>query len=177
MQCDLRILDAAGSVAAPRDVGEIFMRPHEAGPTYEYIGAEPARMTDDGFGSVGDLGYVDDEGYLYSVDRRADMIVSGGANVYPAEVEAALAEHERVLDVVVIGLPDDDWGKRVHAIVVTTDHTVQLTDAELDTHVRGRLSAYKAPKSYEFLPQLPRNEAGKIRRSALIAERSQGRTK
>jgi bile acid-coenzyme A ligase len=157
-------------------VGEIFMRPHGAGPTYAYIGSPPAKGTPDGFTSVGDLGWVDAEGYLFLADRRVDLIITGGANVYPAEVEAALTEHPSVGDVAVIGVPDEDWGKRVHAVIQPRDPGDPPTVAALDAHCRERLASYKIPKSYEFVAQLPRDDAGKLRRSGLVAEREVGWT-
>jgi bile acid-coenzyme A ligase len=169
--CDLRILDEEGSDLPPGEVGEIFMRPHSAGPTYEYIGSPPAKATPDGFTSVGDLGWVDGEGYLFLADRRVDLIITGGANVYPAEIEAALTEHAGVGDVAVIGVPDEDWGKRVHAVIQGRDLTNPPAVAALDTHCRERLASYKIPKSYEFVSQLPRDDAGKLRRSGLVTER------
>ena len=171
--CDLRILDEQRVEAPAGEVGEIFMRPHASEPTYEYIGSKPATTTADGFVSVGDMGWVDDEGYLFLADRRTDLIITGGANVYPAEVEATLTEHPGIADVAVIGLPDDEWGKRVHA-VVQIDGPIAV-DA-LDAHCRERLASYKVPKTWEIIDTLPRDEAGKIRRSAMVAERSQVRT-
>ena len=141
------------------------------GPTYEYRGAPPAKTTADGFVSVGDLGWLDDDDYLYIADRRADMIVSGGANVYPAEVEAALSEHPAVADMAVIGLPDEEWGRRVHAVIESADRRAPASIDELRRHCRERLTAYKVPKSYEFVDRLPRTEAGKINRSALTEAR------
>src|SRR5690606_3157498 len=115
---EIRILDTEGDDLPAGEVGEIYMRqPEITVRTFEYVGAEPPKVTDDGFTSIGDLGWLDEDGYLYVADRRVDMIVSGGANVFPAEVEAALSEHPAVHDVVVIGLPDPEWGRRVHAIV------------------------------------------------------------
>lgn len=169
--CDLRILDEDGVELAVGEVGEIFMRTWQAGPTYTYIGSPPAKTTPDGFSSVGDLGWVDAEGYLFLADRRTDLIISGGANVYPAEVEAALTEHPSVGDVAVIGIPDDDWGKRVHAVIQWRDDVGVVNEFELREHCRVRLASYKTPKTWEFVEQLPRDEAGKIRRSALVAER------
>ncbi len=145
----------------------------ETGPTFDYVGAPPLRSTPDGFYSIGDLGSVDEDGYLYIADRRTDMIVTGGANVYPAEVEAALGEHPAVADVVVVGIPDDEWGRRVHAIIQPRDAHDPPDQHELNAHVRERLVNYKAPKTYEFLSDFPRNEAGKIRRAQLAAEREQ----
>lgn len=168
---DLKILDDTGNEVPVGSVGEIFMRPHEPGPTYAYIGAEPVKMTEDGFGSVGDLGYVDELGYLYSSDRRSDMIISGGANIYPAEVESALTQHPDLLDVAVVGLPDDEWGSRVHAIVVPVDFDLPPAESELEGFAKKHIAASKVPKSWEIVRSLPRNEAGKLRRSALAQER------
>jgi bile acid-coenzyme A ligase len=170
--CDLRILAEDGGECATGEVGEIFTRPWQPEPTYAYIGSSPAKSTADGFISVGDMGWVDAEGYLFLADRRTDLIISGGANVYPAEVEAALTEHPGVADVAVIGLPDDDWGKRVHAVVQLRAGHDGLNESALSEHCRARLASYKAPKTWEFVDQLPRDEAGKLRRSALVAERA-----
>lgn len=166
----LRILDEHQRDLPPGEVGEIYMWT-ERGPTFNYVGAPPLKSTPDGYYSIGDLGSVDEDGYLYIADRRTDMIVTGGANVYPAEVEAALGEHPDVADVVVVGVPDDEWGRRVHAIVQPRDPTAPPSVEELNAHVRERLVNYKAPKTYEFLSELPRNEAGKVRRTQLAAER------
>lgn len=171
---ELRILDENGQDLPPGEVGEIFMRRiGAAGPSYEYVGSNPAKSTPDGFMSVGDLGWLDGEGYLYLADRRVDMIISGGVNIFPAEVEAALSEHEAVGDVAVIGIPDPEWGRRIHAIIQPRDPANPVTIQELDRHCRERLTTYKVPKSYEFMEQLPRSSAGKIRRSELMAEREQ----
>ncbi len=171
---ELKILDEEGRELPPGQVGEIYLRPHKAtGPTYRYIGAPPAKTTPDGFISVGDMGWVDADGYVFLADRRIDMIISGGANIYPAEVEAALTEHAQVADVAVIGIPDDEWGKRVHAVIQPRDPMCPPSVRELDRHCRERLAAYKVPKSYEFVGELPRQPSGKILRSAMVAERQQ----
>ncbi|HEX9889848.1 MAG TPA: AMP-binding protein [Nitriliruptorales bacterium] len=172
--CDLKILGEDGQELPVGEVGEVFTRPHAKGPTYRYIGSEPTRHTDDGFHSVGDLGWVDEDGYLFLADRRVDLIITGGSNVYPAEVEAALTLHPGVGDVAVIGIPDDDLGKRVHAIVAPADHGDPVTQDQLDAHVRSHLAGYKAPRTYEFVQDFPRDDAGKIRRSQLAAERAEG---
>lgn len=174
---DIRLLDFAGNVAATGEVGEIYLRMKgPAVPTHEYIGSPPAKTTPDGLTTMGDLGWLDGEGYLYIADRRVDLIITGGANVYPAEVEAALSGHPGVGDVVVIGVPDVEWGKRVHAIVQPADPAQPPTVAELDRHCRDRLAAYKVPKTYEFTDSFLRSEAGKVRRSTLVAERESGWT-
>ena len=172
--CEMKILDELGNEVPAGEVGEIFFRPLKRRPTYYYIGSSPAKSTPDGFASVGDLGWVDEDGYLHLADRRVDLIITGGANVYPAEVEAPLTEHPAVMDVVVIGVADEEWGRRVHAIVVPRDPSDPPPIRDLDTFCRERIAVYKVPKSYEFTPELPRDGAGKIRRAALVEERSRG---
>jgi bile acid-coenzyme A ligase len=162
----MRILDTDGNELPAGEVGEVFMRP-SGGPTYHYIGAE-ARVRD-GWESIGDLGWMDQDGYLYLADRRADLILSGGSNVYPAEVEAALEEHPLVLSCAVVGLPDDDLGQRVHALVQLSD---AVTDDELRRHLAERLVRYKIPRSFERVDEPVRDDAGKVRRSALREERA-----
>lgn len=171
--CELKILDEDMNKLPPGEVGEIYMRT-ERGPTFSYVGAAELKATADGFRTIGDLGWVDEDGYLYITDRRTDMIVSGGSNIYPAEVEAALSEHPDVADSIVVGVPDDEWGRRVHAIIQPRDVQRPPAAAELDAHMRERLVNYKAPKTYEFLPELPRNEAGKVRRTEIAAARESG---
>jgi bile acid-coenzyme A ligase len=173
--CELRILDEQGNDLPPGEVGEIFTRPTLTdGPTFTYVGGATIRSTPDGFYSVGDLGWVDAEGYLYIADRRVDLIITGGANVYPAEVEAALHDHPAIADLAVVGVPDEEWGKRVHAIVQPADPAHPPAVTELDAWARARITSYKVPKTYEIVDELPRNEAGKIRRSALADARESG---
>jgi bile acid-coenzyme A ligase len=156
----------------PGALGEIFMRPAGGpGSTYRYVGAEP-RRTPDGFESVGDMGWLDADGYLYLGDRRSDMILCGGRNVYPAEVEAALQEHPAVRSACVIGLPDEDLGQRIHALVELAN---EVPDQALREHLAERLVAWKLPRSFERVPGPLRDEAGKVRRSALRAERMAAR--
>lgn len=163
---EIRILDESGKELPPGEIGEVWIKP--ARRTFAYRGADPRENGD--FVSVGDMGWVDADGYLYIADRRTDMIISGGANIYPAEVEGALLEHPAVQDVAVIGLADDEWGRRVHAIIEPVDD-VELSTEELERHCRERLAPYKLPRSWEFIPELPRDPSGKIRRAALRAER------
>ena len=121
---EIRILDAGTKPLGPGEHGEIYLRaPMSAGSRY-VGGAPPLPSTEDGFRSAGDIGYLDEDGYLYIVDRRVDMIITGGANVFPAEVESALAGHPGIADVVVIGLADPQWGRRVHAVVQLADGAV-----------------------------------------------------
>jgi bile acid-coenzyme A ligase len=174
MMSDLLILGPDGESLAPGQVGEIFMRARFAtGQPYRYLGAEPARTARDGYHSVGDLGWVDEAGYLYPADRRTDLIITGGANVYPAEVEAALLEHPSVRDAAVIGLLDPDWGKRVHAVIELEPGQTRPRPDQLEQHCRERLARYKVPKSYHFVDRLPRDEAGKLRRGSLLADHTE----
>ena len=165
----MRVLNAEGQDCAPGEIGEIYFLP-EAGrnATYHYIGAD-AKLSGE-WESLGDLGRMDADGYLYLVDRRTDMILSGGANIYPAEVEAALDGHEEVLSSAVVGLPDEDLGQRVHAIVQRREGST-LSTAELLAHVERHLARYKVPRSVEFVTTPLRDDAGKVRRSALRDER------
>jgi bile acid-coenzyme A ligase len=164
----IRILDPeSGRDLPPGEMGEIYMLPAGGpGSTYRYLGAEP-RAISGGWESVGDMGYVDEDGYLYLGDRRTDMIVTGGRNVYPAEVEAALEEHPGVRSSCVVGLPDDDLGSRVHALVEASE---PIPAEALRAHLEERLVPYKIPRSVEFVNQPLRDEAGKVRRSTLREE-------
>jgi bile acid-coenzyme A ligase len=165
-----RILDDAGTDLPAGEVGEIYLRWNEQTDTsFEYSGEASARRTPDGYSSLGDLGWLDEEGFLFLADRRTDMIISGGANIYPAEVEAALSEHGDIVDVAVIGVPDPEWGSRVHAIVQLGPAPVPPTGDDLREHCRQRLAAHKVPKTFEFTDLLPRSAAGKLRRGALRA--------
>jgi bile acid-coenzyme A ligase len=159
------VLRADGSECRPGEIGEIYMMPSSGqGTTYRYIGAEmPA--TGDGWETLGDLGSLDEDGYLYLADRKTDMIVTGGENVYPAEVEAALDAHPAVRSSAVIGLPDDDLGQRIHAIVDAAG--ASLSEEALTAHLERHLVRYKLPRSFEFVTEVLRDDAGKVRRSAL----------
>ncbi len=168
---EIQILDAAQNPVPVGDYGDVYMRSPATGG-YDYLGgADLLPTTVDGFGTAGDMGRLDAEGYLYLADRRVDMIVTGGANVFPAEVEAVLSEHPAIADAVVVGLADPQWGRRVHAIVVRAPDSQALSEADVIAFVKGRLASYKAPKTVEFLSELPRTAATKISRSALVNER------
>lgn len=166
---EMKVLDEDRKEVPPGTVGEIYMRSSTGAETYKYIGAEAKRI-DDGWESLGDLGWVDEDGYVYLSDRLGDMILSGGANIYPAEVEGAIEEHDAVETSAVIGLPDEDLGNKVHAIVqLASGHSV--TDDDLQAHLAERLVRYKIPRTFEYVTEAVRDDAGKVRRSALRAER------
>jgi len=167
--CEMKIVDDNGNTLPPGEVGEVFMRPI-AGPgtTYRYIGAEAKSMAG-GWESLGDMGSMDADGYLYLSDRQTDMILSGGANIYPAEVEAAIDAFPGVRSSAVIGLPHEDLGNYVYAIVDAPAGVVSK-DALL-AHLAERLVRYKLPRTIEFVTEPLRDDAGKVRRKSLRAER------
>ena len=167
--CEMIIVDESGNKLPPNEIGEVFMRPKTGqGSTYRYIGAE-AKAIDGGFESIGDMGYFDTDGYLYLADRQTDMILSGGANIYPAEVEAAIDAYPGVRSSAVIGLPHEDLGSYVYAIVDAPANDVN-TEALL-AHLQERLVRYKIPRTIEFSAQPLRDDAGKVRRKSLRQER------
>lgn len=168
---EVRILDQQCRPVDRGELGEIYLRsPMSAG--YRYLGGAPLLpSTPDGFRTAGDIGHVDEDGYLYIADRRSDMIITGGANVFPAEVECALAEHDGIADVVVIGLADSEWGRRVHAVIQLADSTTPLTEQDVIKYAKARLAAYKVPKTVEIVDQIPRTAATKVNRSAMVEAR------
>ena len=153
------------------EIGETFRRFQGAPAQYRYLGSKPIETVDGDFASVADLGYLDADGYLFLADRRVDQIITGGANVVPAELETVLTQHSGVRDAAVIGLKDDDLGRRVHALVEPANPDAPPTHEELDAYLRLQLTPYKLPRGYEIVVALPRDEAGKIRRSKLRDER------
>lgn len=170
---EIKIVTLDGTpVTEPGIPGEVFMRVVPGNPpTFRYIGAEMNEV--DGWSTLGDIGEFDADGYLYLRDRRSDMLLVGGVNVYPAEIESALAEHPDVLSSAVIGLPDADRGNRIHAIV-QIEAKGRTTAEEISSFLATRLSPHKRPRSVEFVDTPLRNAAGKLRRSALRAQRLAG---
>jgi bile acid-coenzyme A ligase len=164
----IMICDLDGNEVPVGEMGEVWMRSLRDTPTYRYVGAE-ARQREGGWESLGDMGRLDEDGYLYLGDRMQDMILSGGSNIYPAEIEAAILEHPDVRSCAVIGLPDDDLGHTVHAIVEADEAT--LPRERLLAFVGERLARYKVPRSIEYTDEAIRDDAGKVRRAALRAER------
>ncbi len=165
---EMAAFDASGARLPAGEIGEIYMRRPEGNPPSYHCRGATARTLPGGWESLGDVGSFDEDGYLYLADRRTDMILVGGSNVYPAEIEAALDEHPLVQSSAVVGLPDDDLGNRVHAIVQPRPG---LTEEVLREHVRTRLVSYKQPRTYEFVLENIRDDAGKVRRTQLRDER------
>jgi long-chain acyl-CoA synthetase len=168
------ILDEDGNELPPGQPGEIYF---EGGHSFEYLNdptKTAASREKHGWMTVGDVGYVDEEGYLYLTDRRHHMIISGGVNIYPQETENLLVTHPKVLDAAVFGVPDDEMGQRVMAAVQPVD-PADATDRfaeELTAWLRDRLAHYKCPRSIAFEAQLPRTDTGKLYKNALIEKYS-----
>ena len=140
--------------------GEIWARSPWLAEYYNKPEATANNMKD-GFFSVGDIAYRDSEGYYYICDRKIDMVISGGVNIYPAEIEAVLSAHPAVADVAVIGVPDAHWGESVKAVVALQPGK-SATEEELIAFCAERLADYKRPRSVDFVDELPRNPAGKL---------------
>ncbi|MGY3644809.1 bile acid-coenzyme A ligase [Bradyrhizobium sp. LM4.3] len=165
---EIKVVDAEGNTLPPGETGEIYLREIDgAARAYAYRGAT-ARALPGGWESVGDIGHFDEDGYLYLADRRTDMILVGGSNVYPAEIEAAIEEHPLAISCAVVGLPEEDMGSSVHAIVQAR---AGLSAEMLLAHLAERLVPYKLPRSVEFVDEPLRDEAGKVRRTQLRKER------
>lgn len=156
----IRLLDAAGNEVPVNVPGEMWSRNDWLAEYYNKPEAT-ASSTRDGYFSVGDVAYRDEEGYYYICDRKTDMIISGGVNIYPAEIEAALSAHPAVLDVAVIGVPDEFWGESVKAVVELRPGASASAE-ELTAFCSERLADYKKPRSFDFVSELPRNPAGKL---------------
>ncbi len=164
---ELAILDADGKRLPPGQVGEIATRSGSNMAGYWNLPEATAKTLDrDGWLRTGDAGYMDEDGYLYIHDRIKDMIISGGENIYPAEVESAICDHPDVAEVAVVGVPDDRWGEAVKAIVVMKPGKT-ATAADLIGFTRERIAGFKTPKSVDFIEALPRNASGKILRRQL----------
>jgi long-chain acyl-CoA synthetase len=160
---EMKIVDPAdGEALGPHEVGEVWLRAPNVTPGYYNRPAETAAaLTADGWLRTGDGGYVDEQGYLFLTDRIKDMIVSGGENVYPVEVEEAISQHADVADVAVIGVPDERWGETVKALIVPR-RGARPAPADIVAFARERLAGYKLPRSVEFVDDLPRNPSGKV---------------
>jgi len=158
---EIKVVDVEGREVPPGEVGEVICRTSQVMVGYWNLPEASARAIRDGWLYTGDAGYRDKDGYLYIYDRIKDMIISGGENIYPAEVESALFGHPAVADVAVIGVPDEQWGEAVKAIVVKrADASIDADD--LIGYARARIAGYKVPRSVDFLAALPRNPSGKI---------------
>jgi acyl-CoA synthetase (AMP-forming)/AMP-acid ligase II len=166
---EIRIVKDDGTVAGTGEAGELFVRTGLAMDGYHHSEEQLTELADDQWKSVGDVAYVDEEGYVFICDRKKDMIISGGVNIYPAEIEAVLHAHPRILDAAVFGVPNDEWGESVYAIVQPkAGETIDL--AELRAFVESRLARYKQPREYEVRAELPRTDSGKLLKRVLRDE-------
>ncbi|MGH9027037.1 MAG: AMP-binding protein [Acidimicrobiia bacterium] len=172
---EVRVVTEGGAEAATGDPGELFIRTALAMDGYHRSPEQLAEIDAGEWKSVGDVAYVDEEGFLYICDRKKDMIISGGVNIYPAEVEAVIFEHHDVLDVAVFGIPDAEWGESVHAVVQPKPER-ELDVEALAAFVDARVAGYKRPRSYEVRAQLPRTDAGKLLKRVLRDEHWRDRT-
>jgi long-chain acyl-CoA synthetase len=159
---DVRVTDAEGNSLPPGEVGEVCARfPDIADFTYHKDDAKRAASAKVGLIATGDLGYFDKDGFLYLCDRSKDMIISGGVNIYPAEIEAVLHRMPGVADCAVFGVPDDEYGEAIHACVQAQPGQT-LTEGGVREYLRGHLSGFKVPRSVDFRAELPREDSGKI---------------
>ena len=175
---EIRLLDDDGNEVTgtgPDHTGEVFVRSKSVFNAYYKNDASYESNRRGDFHTVGDIAYWDDEGYLYICDRKSDMIISGGMNIYPAEIEAALDRHPGIYDVAVFGIPSEEWGEVVHATVVRSPGS-SLTAEEIKAFARENLAGYKVPRSVDFTGELPRTGSGKVLKRQLRAPFWAGRT-
>ena len=163
----ISVVDEHGKDLPPGEIGTLYFRRPDGAPSYH---GDPQKsrsiLLPDGRYTVGDIGRIDADGYLYIVDRKIDMIISGGVNIYPAEIESVLQQHPAVADCAVFGIPDDEWGERVKACVTFRDGH-HATEEALGEWCKDRLAAFKCPASIDVLYELPREESGKLKKRKL----------
>jgi bile acid-coenzyme A ligase len=171
---EIRVLDDHDRDLPTDEIGRVFFRQVDRKPPYHYLGAEKVSVGD--WETLGDLGRLDGDGYLYLADRRTDLIVSGGSNIYPMEIESALGRHDAVESCLAVGVPDEDLGRRVHVVVQLSR---VVSDEELRSFLRERLAPYKVPRSFERVEHPLRDEWGKARRFLYRrdSEDSEGRSR
>jgi acyl-CoA synthetase (AMP-forming)/AMP-acid ligase II len=172
--CELRILDNSGNALAPGEIGEIVLKGDMLMSRYWRRPEATAETVRDGWYFSGDAGYTDEDGFLYICDRIKDSIISGGENIYPAEIESVLMEHAGIVDAAVVGVPNKKWGEEVKAFIVAAKGTPGGSAGgsppsvdDVLNHCRGKLASFKMPKSVEFIAALPRNGAGKVQKTIL----------
>ena len=164
---EIVILDGAGKKLDPHEIGEITTRSTMNMNGYLNLPeVTKETLTGGGWLRTGDIGFLDEDGYLFLKDRKKDMIISGGENIYPAKVENALVDHPSIAEVSVIGVPDEKWGEAVKACIVVKNGK-SLTEAEAIAWTRNKIAKFKCPKSVSFMDVLPRNPSGKVLRRIL----------
>ena len=173
---DVRVVDVHGNEVPRGTVGEVAVRGPGVMLAYWNKADATKAALRNGWMHTGDGGRMDDDGYLFIVDRMKDMIVTGGENVYSAEVESAIARHPAVAACAVIGIPSDQWGEAVHAVVVLKANAIATSD-ELSKHCREHIAGYKCPRSIEFRDALPTTGAGKVMKNELRKPFWEGKTR
>jgi fatty-acyl-CoA synthase/long-chain acyl-CoA synthetase len=166
---EIRLLDDDGKqIGEPNVPGELFVRGRSVFTTYHKAREKYDADRRGEWHTVGDIAYMDEEGFYYICDRKKDMIISGGMNIYPAEIEDALEHHDDIVDVAVFGIPSEEWGESVHAVVVLRPGAA-LSEAGVIAYAREHLAGYKIPRSVSFLDEIPRTGSGKILKRVLRA--------
>jgi len=159
---DIKIFDDEGNELPPGVEGNVYIAsPLVAGTQYYKDPEKTERSRIGEYMTVGDVGYLDEDGYLYICDRKSDMVISGGVNIYPAEIEQVIHEHPAVLDVAVIGVPSEEWGEELKAVVQLKPRA-QASEEEIIDFCRQRLADFKRPRSVDFVAEVPRNPSGKL---------------
>jgi acyl-CoA synthetase (AMP-forming)/AMP-acid ligase II len=174
LHCEVRLVDDSGNDVPVGEVGEIVIRSDAMSIGYWALPEETAKLIKDGWLYTGDFGRFDEQKNVYIVDRKTDMIISGGKNIYPREIEEVLYSHEAVLEAAVIGVPDEHWGESVKAIVVLKDKK-EVGEEEIISLCKENLASYKKPKSVEFRQELPKNPSGKILKKMIREQYWKGR--
>ena len=167
---EIRLVNDKGNDVSTGEVGEILTRGPNIMVGYYKDAESTAETLRGGWLHTGDLGRLDEEGFLYIVDRKKDMIITGGENVYPREIEEVLYGHPKILEAAVIGLPDPDWGERIHAVVALKEGE-SLSEQEVVDHCKSYIASFKKPRSVEFVDRLPRSPAGKVLKRVLRKRR------
>jgi fatty-acyl-CoA synthase len=166
---EVRLLDESGHEVPPGEVGELYVRNSMLVSGYHRDRAATDKAMRDGFFSVGDMARVDGNGYYYLADRKHDMVISGGVNIYPLEIEQRLHSHPGVLEAAVVGVPDAEWGEALKAFIVRRPDAEEVGPDELRAYCKMTLANFKCPKSFEFVEALPRNPTGKVLKRELRA--------
>jgi long-chain acyl-CoA synthetase len=176
---ELRILDDDGNQLGAGEIGTVYMLLAQADFEYKGDAAKTAANRRDGFFTVGDVGYLDEDGYLFLCDRKIDMIISGGVNIYPSEIEGVFLTHPKVGDIAVFGIPNEDWGEEVKAVVEPAAGVAPgpELEAELRAFAEKQLASYKRPKTYDFIVEMPRDPSGKLYKRKLRDPYWEGRSR
>jgi fatty-acyl-CoA synthase/long-chain acyl-CoA synthetase len=175
---EIKLFDDNGNEVTgtgPENTGELFVKSPSVFADYYKQHQQFLNDQRQGFQTVGDIAYRDDEGYFYICDRKKDMIISGGMNIYPAEIEAVLEAHPDVLEAAVFGIPSDEWGESVHAVVVVREGAT-MTEQQVIEHTRQHLAGYKVPRSVTWSSELPKTGSGKLLKRDLRAPFWAGRS-